>query len=318
MNSSSLPAIAWHRLLLLMLCALTILQSAVFLGQLIGGWLLHHQANDQVYERILLDSFYLDVGNDALSTSVNEQDLRNYLHNLNGDLEEHAIPVRVISIQEVQRTNGFESDYNQKLVKSFASSEQTVTVTLANLPLFSYLAFSPLSVLAAILLGVASYHSKRRDDKLTSVRRANKPITPKLVINLEDKTMTNNVDSKVVNLQNKPFCFYTALVQYCIEHPESILSHHQDIPSELTALCNKVFGRLIELGHTKRKRPDFNANLEKTLSEIRSALDDLFADHPSVKEKYYPPRAQGEGSRSKQHSFALRDLKGTDIEITHT
>ncbi len=318
MNNPYLTNIAWHRLVFLLVSAFTILQSAVFLGQLAGGWVLHHQANDQVYERILLDSFYLDVGNDALSTSVNEQDLRNYVHNLNADLEKYHIPARIISIQDVGPTNAFDADYSQHLVKSFASSEQAVTVTLANLPLISYLSFSPLSLLASILLGIASYRTKHKDDRFSFVKKASKPHEPKLILNLEDKTLMNNVDNKVVNLQNKPFCFYAALVQYCIQHPNCSLSHQQDIPTELTALCNKVFSRLIELGHTKRKRPDFNANLEKTLSEIRSALDELFIDHPSVKEKYYPPRAQGEGSRSKQHSFALRDLKGADIDITHT
>jgi hypothetical protein len=80
-------------------------------------------------------------------------------------------------------------------------------------------------------------------------------------------------------------------------------------------LANKSFGRLIELGHTKRKRPDFNANLDKTLSEIRAALDEVFAGYTEEKEIYYPPRAQGEGSRSKQHSYALSEIKLEDIEI---
>ena len=80
-------------------------------------------------------------------------------------------------------------------------------------------------------------------------------------------------------------------------------------------LANKSFGRLIELGHTKRKRPDFNANLDKTLSEIRAALDEVFADFPEEKDTFYPPRAQGEGSRSKQHSYALVSIKEDNIEI---
>jgi hypothetical protein len=73
--------------------------------------------------------------------------------------------------------------------------------------------------------------------------------------------------------------------------------------------------RLMELGHTKRKRPDFNANLDKTLSEIRAALDEVFAGYSEEKTRYYPPRAQGEGSRSKQHSYALPVLHHADIQI---
>ena len=87
------------------------------------------------------------------------------------------------------------------------------------------------------------------------------------------------------------------------------------MPTELLALANKSFGRLIELGHTKRKRPDFNANLDKTLSEVRAALDEVFVGYSEEKETYYPPRAQGEGSRSKQHSYALPSIREEDIEI---
>ena len=87
------------------------------------------------------------------------------------------------------------------------------------------------------------------------------------------------------------------------------------MPTELLALANKSFGRLIELGHTKRKRPDFNANLDKTLSEVRAALDEVFVRYSKEKETYYPPRAQGEGSRSKQHSYALPSIREEDIEI---
>ena len=98
-------------------------------------------------------------------------------------------------------------------------------------------------------------------------------------------------------------------------NPEQALPPHKDVPGDLIILANKTFGRLIELGHTKRKRPDFNANLDKTLSEIRAALDEVFNGYSVEKERYYPPRAQGEGSRSKQHSYALTQLSLEDVEI---
>jgi len=60
---------------------------------------------------------------------------------------------------------------------------------------------------------------------------------------------------------------------------------------------------------------DFNANLDKTLSEIRAALDEVFSSFSEEKETYYPPRAQGEGSRSKQHSYAIPSIKQEDITI---
>ncbi|MCW8109689.1 hypothetical protein OPS25_14355 [Alteromonas ponticola] len=318
MNSQMLPRIVWPRLMLIIATAFLVLQTAVFIGQLIGAWVSHHQANDKAYERILLDSFYLDVGNEKLSTSVNEKALRQYIHNLNAVLTQQQLPVRVLAIQGIKGAEEISADYNSVLTKSFVAAEQEVTINLANLPWYSYLAFSPTSALVAFLLGICSYQPHRHEKHVSKIKKTTKPLAPKLIINLKDKTLMNNVDSKAVNLQNKPFCFYAALVQYCIQHPHSSLSPHQDIPAELTVLCNKIFSRLVELGHTKRKRPDFNANLEKTLSEIRSAVDELFFDYPAEKEKFYPPRAQGEGSRSKQHSFGLRGLKLTDIEITHT
>ena len=105
-----------------------------------------------------------------------------------------------------------------------------------------------------------------------------------LNVHAKDKTLSNRVDDKVVALQNKPLCFYTALVKFCIEYPNQPLPPHKDVPHELMILANKSFGRLIELGHTKRKRPDFNANLDKTLSEIRAALDEVFAGFTEEKE----------------------------------
>ena len=41
----------------------------------------------------------------------------------------------------------------------------------------------------------------------------------------------------------------------------------------------------------------------------------MFSAYNVEKEAYYPPRAQGEGSRSKQHSYALPPIKEEDIEI---
>ncbi|KKK93350.1 hypothetical protein LCGC14_2693760 [marine sediment metagenome] len=80
-------------------------------------------------------------------------------------------------------------------------------------------------------------------------------------------------------------------------------------------LANKYFYRLVELGHTVRKRPNFNNSLEKTLSEIRAALDEVLSEYPEEKELYYPPKAYGEGSRSRLHSYGLVNIRKGNIEI---
>ena len=55
--------------------------------------------------------------------------------------------------------------------------------------------------------------------------------------------------------------------------------------------------------------------LEKTLSEIRAALDEILRQSPDLKAKLYPPKAHGEGSRSKLHSYGLKNLAESDYEI---
>ena len=87
------------------------------------------------------------------------------------------------------------------------------------------------------------------------------------------------------------------------------------MPEEVVELANKYFHRLVELGHTVRKRPNFNNSLEKTLSEIRAALDEVLSEYPEQKEIYYPPKAFGEGSRSRLHSYGLVNIDKGNIDI---
>ena len=107
-----------------------------------------------------------------------------------------------------------------------------------------------------------------------------------------------------------------ALVEFCIENPDVVLNQNKDVPEELLTLANKYFYRLVELGHTVRKRPNFTNSLEKkTLSEIRAALDDVWQDQPEVKDVYYPPKAHGEGSRSRLHHYGLKNITLENIEV---
>lgn len=274
-----------------------------------------HEAQDKVERRVSLDSAFLDVGNDTLNTPVNQFAIYRYIDRLNKALNAESYPVLISHIQEVGTRSQDFSHYPDVTSTLLMNAEQHIVIEMRSMSPLSGLGFSWISLAASLaVLPLFAVATKRRRKSQLAEEEILPPV-PKLIINLKDKTLSNGVDDKVVALQNKPLCFYTALVKYCIDHPNQPLPPHKDVPHELMILANKSFGRLIELGHTKRKRPDFNANLDKTLSEIRAALDDVFSGFNEEKEIYYPPRAQGEGSRSKQHSYALPEIKLEDIEI---
>lgn len=291
-----------------------VLQTASIIGQYFAQQLSIHQAIDVVERRISLDSAFLDVGNETLNTPANMYAIERYLERLNKVIEEKTLPVIASAVQGVQ-TNADLTEYPIVHSSTFKNAEQTIHISINSRNALSEVGISWVAVLIALLIAPLFVFTNKEKRKQSPLEELVVPPKPKLIINLQEKTISNGIEDKVVTLQNKPLCFYTALVKYCIANPNQPLPPHKDVPSELMALANKCFGRLIELGHTKRKRPDFNANLDKTLSEIRAALDELFLSYVEEKEKYYPPRAQGEGSRSKQHSYALPPIKEEDIEI---
>lgn len=297
-----------------------VFQLGAFLGQASARLYSEHETIDRLQSRISLDLQFLDVGNSTLNTPPNQYTLKDYLTRLNKALAEPNTGIGLVSIQSVSADNTAADFANARLTPiTLQNSEQTVKIQVASLPLYRYLAFSPLAFFAAAIMVpvLMNIRPTRRAPKAepVAIEEPKVALVPKLVINLNDKTIGNSINAVTVQLQNKPLCFYTALLHYCIDNPDALLLHHKDIPPELTNQANKAFGRLMDLGHTKRKRPDFNANLDKTLSEIRAALDEVFAGYSEEKAKYYPPRAQGEGSRSKQHSYALPRLYAHEIEV---
>lgn len=295
-------------------------QLGAMIGQSGARFYTEHEAVDRIKARISLDLQFLDVGNQTLKTPPNQDTLKDYLSRINAILAEQQTGIWLVSIQSVT-ANSVDQPENARLTQLILeNSEQSVNVQLATRPLYHYLSLSPLALIAALLISPAFVKVNNSRSKPARPVSVAQPVpivqvTPRLTINLNEKTLGNGVNDVTVQLQNKPLCFYTALLHYCIDNPNAILLHHKDIPPELTNLASKVFTRLMELGHTKRKRPDFNANLDKTLSEIRAALDEVFAGFSEEKTRYYPPRAQGEGSRSKQHSYALPVLSHDDIQI---
>ncbi len=295
---------------------LIIFQLVSLSAQYVASTLTHHQALDELELRISLDAAYLDVGNAALNTPVNTAAVQRYLARLNSALYNAEYPLMVAALQSVEYSGELPGAFTSRQTLKLTNSEQAIVIDVAMRSAMSELTFSPLALLfSLVLMPLYIRISGRRRRRELKIAQEEVPPTPLLIIDLKDKTLGNGVNDVKVVLQNKPLCFYTALVRYCMENPSEPLQHHKDVPVELLNLANKVFGRLIELGHTKRKRPDFNANLDKTLSEVRAALDEVFADFTAEKERYYPPRAQGEGSRSKQHSFALTSLSPEDVEI---
>jgi hypothetical protein len=310
----------WLKGGIITLMLFVLFQLGAIIGQSSARLYAEHEAIDKIKARISLDLQFLDVGNQTLRTPPNQDTLKGYLKRINTILSEQQTGVWLVSLQSVTANTAGQPENARLTQLILENSEQTVNVQLATKPLYHYLAFSPLALIAALLISPAFVKVRASQRRAVKAATLAQPLpivklTPKLTVNLNEKTLGNGVNDVTVQLQNKPLCFYTALLHYCIENPNSVLLHHKDIPPELTHLASKVFSRLMELGHTKRKRPDFNANLDKTLSEIRAALDEVFAGFSEEKARYYPPRAQGEGSRSKQHSYALPILHLSDIHI---
>ncbi|WP_252736346.1 hypothetical protein [Aestuariibacter sp. A3R04] len=313
---SEMPLSQWLKLAVVAVGLFILFQTVTAIGQMAATFVNQHRALDEIERRISLDSAYLDVGNQALNTPVNDGAVYRYLGKINGYLKDQQYPMFISSIQNVRVQSDTHRGWTTETVLVLSTAEQQIKVAVAMAPVTTALHLHPLPILFALLLAPVAFQ-RRPGTKRKRARNKDvvAPPKPKLVIDMNAKSIGNGISSQFVQMQNKPFCFYIALVRYCIDNPQATLPQNKDAPQELINIANRVFLRLIELGHTKRKRPDFNANLDKTLSEIRAALDESFMAYPQDKEKYYPPRAQGEGSRSKQHSYALPPLSEEDLTI---
>lgn len=281
-----------------------------------------------VENRVSLDLAHLLLPNPELNAAGNVHQVRDYLHKLNDAIAQQALPVMVTSLQSVE--TGLEHSYDEEVLRQLSTPEQTVSLrlNLRESSWFAGLSGYPLLLAGMLVLLLRPYLKRKAVGGSPGVNASGRvqkdrqnlqslqtPVS-NLVLDLSCKElMLTNTDKRVA-LANKPLCFYAALLDYCQDHPQVRLSQHQLLPAELVELADKYFLRLVALGHTIRKRPDFNNNLEKNLSEIRAALDELFTAVPELKDFYYPPKARGEGSRSKKHSFALVYLQKHCWEIT--
>ena len=274
----------------------------------------------QIEKQIALDLPLLDLSNELLKHSGNKAALLNYIQTLNTFIDSTGIQVVAITPQHEFDTS---LKTPTEFIRELNSNNGVVFIVLSlRQPYFSgdvvaiYGMLFIFSILLTYLIKLA--YIKKSDEKQVVHAESNttesKPLT--LIIDLKSKTLSSSVSLEhQVALANKPLCFYLALVEYCTNNPEIKLNHNKNVPDELIELANKYFYRLVELGHTVRKRPNFNNSLEKTLSEIRAALDDVLNDCPEQKELYYPPKAFGEGSRSRMHSYGLVNVSQGNIEI---
>ncbi|TMO82937.1 hypothetical protein [Pseudoalteromonas spongiae] len=272
-----------------------------------------YQLTQHIENRIAKDLNRLPLPDPNKSSAGNDLAVANYITALNEKLMHHPLLPKVLAIQ----SNNYDVGSNRKVVThQFSTPTQVVrfAFSLKKLGLFDY--FSWLALIASI--GFYFLVNYRYDLKLTKNNLVVESIDEeraRLVIDLEQKLLINSRTHTSVPLANKPLCFYTALIEYCMAQPDVLLNQNKELPDELVSLANKYFYRLTELGHTIRKRPNFSNSLEKTLSEIRAALDEILLDDIELKDMLYPPKAHGEGSRSKLHHYGLRNVDTDQIEI---
>ncbi|NWL17451.1 hypothetical protein FHG08_17525 [Pseudoalteromonas sp. Scap03] len=273
----------------------------------------------QIEKQIALDLPLLDLSNELLKHSGNKVAIQHYIQTVNTHIQGTGIEVISI-VPEHEFISSLKTD---EFIRKLNSNNSVVFIVLSlKQPHFShtrmtfYILLFVVSALIMVMIKQAEIY--QRNKKLITEQEPStlesKPLI--LVINLKSKTLSSSYyPEQKVALANKPLCFYLALVEFCTNNPEIKLNHNKNVPEELLELANKYFYRLVELGHTIRKRPNFNNSLEKTLSEIRAALDDVLNDCPEQKELYYPPKAFGEGSRSRMHSYGLVNVNQGNIEI---
>ncbi|WP_024611130.1 hypothetical protein [Pseudoalteromonas sp. TB64] len=273
----------------------------------------------QIEKQIALDLPLLDLSNELLKHSGNKDAVRSYINKLNSVLIdasvslEHIVPGNGLSIKlEPNQHIDYLRTNNGRVLLVFNINSNFITLSNMAFCLMLFILSISLSMWLKLILA-----NNNKDLKAIELNKPIVELAPfMLIIDLNHKTLsTNYAHEQLTSLANKPLCFYLALVEFCGENNDIALNQNKNVPEELVELANKYFHRLVELGHTVRKRPNFNNSLEKTLSEIRAALDEVLSEYPEQKEIYYPPKAFGEGSRSRLHSYGLVNIDKGNIDI---
>lgn len=286
-----------------LLLTYVLLQAAFSSGVMLQRQFNIERAVLAVENRICLDLPRLPLPNLALNTAGNPPQVQAYLQKLNRALTDQALPLRVYSLQGISPVAASRSS-GEQIQRSLQAPEQNLQLQLDLLPLrlWDQLSFYPCFLALALLVLIRPYL------KFKPARTATNRQPCSLQLDLQHKKLLVAETGNSVPLANKPLCFYAALLHFCANNPQASLLQNKPLPESLLLMADKYFLYLVSLGHTIRKRPDFTANLEKMLSEIRSALDELLGEDSRSKAIYYPPKALGEGARSKLHNFALERL----------
>ena len=265
--------------------------------------------SEQIAKRVSLDVSSLPLAEPLFNYAGNQQEVERYITQLNEQLDSMSARVKVKSISTVKSSEPhlYELNANYK------------TIYLLLSPDVSHVKYTYMIVFLLTFFNALIYRkvfSKHIENRAMYKATPIEDVEPKLVIDLYSKSLfldgKNDAQSQ---LANKPLCFYLAMIEFSNDYPDINLHLNKDVPSELLSIAEKYFHRLSVLGHTVRKRPNFSNSLEKTLSEVRAALDEILRDSPKLKAKLYPPKAHGEGSRSKLHSYGLKGLSASDYEI---
>lgn len=308
-----------YKQLLVLLCLFLTLSSVFYISVIQKSQQVTKQKITQIERQIALDLPLLDLSNELLKHSGNKDAVNRYIKTLNSYINMSGLKVVAIApkgemlapVNLHQITRSLSTNNGPVLV---VFNVQQTHFTLSHF--IYYFIFLVLSVLISFWVKFAFIKQSNKQFNNAQHQSITEPTPLMLIVDLNDKTLSSSCNAEQkVGLANKPLCFYLALVEYCTNNDDVALSHNKDVPEELLELANKYFYRLVELGHTVRKRPNFNDSLEKTLSEIRAALDEVLSECPEEKELYYPPKAYGEGSRSRLHSYGLANIKKGNIEI---
>lgn len=299
------------RISLLLMVALTI---AVVAGSHFSRLVQIEKANVVLKNRIALDLFELGLSGAPEQMTESNNVVKTYIIDLNQYLAEVNFPLRVSKISHYAPVS--ETPANTKIIE-LNSARRTIPVAVYIVsPRVYWWAFVVPPMLSALFFMLLRINRRNVEYAGQAAEIENIDIPPKLIIDLRDKTLYLDSDSELkAALSNKPLCFYLAMLTFCSQSTEPQLFHTKQLPEDFISLANKYFSRLLELGHSRRKRPDFDNNIDKMLSEIRTALDEIMAEQPDLKSIYFPQKAQGEGSRSKLHNFALSAVSQDNFEI---